>query len=227
MHAISLGQLIQAILNWSEVWALLIPLTILFVKKDQPFFLKPVIVYLWFALIMNLIADVIGDAKTMLPAWLQSNNPLYNIHSIVRFACFCYFFIGLKKSKVSIFIKLIPVAYVVFTIIEFLFFEDFFNPLHLSGNLLSVEAYLLLIYCMDYYLSKLRQEVHKITTGKNYWVVTGLSIYVVVNFFIFLFYVPMIKQNPFLTGRMWDIHNVAYIIFCTLIAKAFYVSNSN
>jgi hypothetical protein len=80
---------------------------------------------------------------------------------------------------------------------------------------------------MDYYLSKLRQEVHKITTGKNYWVVTGLSIYVVVNFFIFLFYVPMIKQNPFLTGRMWDIHNVAYIIFCTLIAKAFYVSNSN
>ncbi len=66
-----------------------------------------------------------------------------------------------------------------------------------------------------------------ITCDKDLCAVTGLSIYVVASFFVFLFYVPMIKENPELANNMWDVNNVAYIILCIFITKAFYVPASN
>ncbi|MEJ7828672.1 MAG: hypothetical protein WKF91_10760 [Segetibacter sp.] len=222
-----MNKTLQLILDWSEVWALLIPLFVLVVRGKQPPLLKPVIVYLWLALLFNFIADIIGDFKRYFPAWIQSNNPLYNVHSLVRFACFSYFFISLKQSSTNAIQKIIPFLSLLFVLINFSFFENFFNPMHLSGDLLAVEAYLLLIYCMLYYLLRLKKDVEVISGGKVFWVVTGLSIYVVINFFVFLFYLPMIKLNPMLAGKMWTIHNIAYIIFCILIAKAFYVHNKH
>ena len=228
MKLLNLSRLIQLLLDWSEVWAIVIPLFIVLrVRRKQPFFLKPVIVYLWVALVINLSADVIGDFKSFLPGWAQSNNPLYNIHSVARFACFSYFFISIKRSQITFLKKLIPFILVVFIIINFSIFENFFNPAHLSGNLLTIESYLLLIYCMQYYLSQLRDEVERISGGKDFWIVTGLSIYVVINFFLFLFYEPMIKENPALAALMWNVHNIAYIIFCILMAKAFYATDRN
>lgn len=115
----------------------------------------------------------------------------------------------------------------VFIIINFVFYENFFNYNILSGSLLAVEAYLLLIFCMEYYLSELNDEVENLLSSKNFWIVTGLGIYVVINFFIFLFYVPMIRENQLLAAQMWNVHNVAYLIFCILIAKSFYAPVSN
>lgn len=111
---------------------------------------------------------------------------------------------------------------VIFIIINFSLFEHFLNPEHLSGNLLSAEAYLLLAYCMQYYLAELRDDGDDLASGPYFWVVTGLSIYVVVNFFVFLFYVPMDSTNGKLADNMWDVHNIAFIIFCVFITKAFY-----
>jgi hypothetical protein len=228
MSIITGAQLFKLALNWSEVWALLIPLLILlFVKRQQPPFLKPVINYLWLALILNLSADAIADFKIYLPAWLQSNNFLYNVHSVVRFLCFSYFFIFYRNSGRISLKKILPVLFIAFLIINFSLYENFVNQQHLSGSLLAIESYLLLVYCMHYYLLQLQNEVENWASAKDFWIVTGLSAYVVINFFIFLFYVPMIKESPFLAGKMWDIHNIAYIFFCILIAKAFYVPSSN
>jgi hypothetical protein len=110
----------------------------------------------------------------------------------------------------------------VILILNFTFIEDFSNPDHLSGNLLAAEAYLLLIYCMQYYLAQLIDDVQTLSGGHEFWIVTGLSIYVVINFFVFLFYVPMITENDFLAVKMWSVHNIAYIILCIFITKAFY-----
>ncbi len=214
------------IFDWSEVWALLIPLFFIMFRHKRPALLKPVIIYLWLALTLNIFGDIIGDFKWAFhfPAWLQSNNPLYNLHSVVRFACFSYFFISLPQTRFKTFKKIIAGLFVVFFIIDFGFFENFFYPNHLSGNLLSAEAYLLLIYCMLYYLEVLMSEDETAFRGPVFWIVTGLAIYVVINFFVFLFYVPMITQNMVLTDRMWNIHNAAYIILCIFITRAFYVT---
>lgn len=209
-------------LDWSEVWAPLIPLVVLLFYRNQPRFLQPIIIYLVMAFIINLTGDIMSDFKDYLPRWMWNNNPLYNFHSIIRFFLFSYFFITLKQSSFKKLYKVIPVVYLIISIINFIFLEDFMNKETLSGNLLAAEAYLLLIYCMLYYLAKLRDEVDDITNSADFWVVTGLSIYVVVNFFVFLFYVPMIYQDVDLALNIWNVHNIAYIILCIFITKAFY-----
>jgi len=212
------------IMDWSEVWAPLIPLLYFLFNRQQPRYLKPVIVYLFIALFINLIGDIIGDFKARLPQWMQSNNPLYNIHSIIRFICFISFFKGLGHTDFKKIRNILLVLSTGGIIINFVFVEDFFNPDHFSSILLSAEAYILLIFCLLYYLSKLRSAERNITSGPDFWVVTGLSIYVVVNFIVFLFYVPMMKQDPSLAEAIWNIHNMAYIILCIFITKALYVS---
>ena len=217
--------ILDQILNWSEVWAIFIPLLVLIFRREQPAFLKPVIIYLWFALVINLVGDTIGDFKAYLPGWLHSNNILYNIHSLVRFACFSFFFQMLGKEFRNRFDRIVNLVALLFIILNFTLIEKFNNPNHLSGNLLSTEAYVLLIYCMQYYLLQLKADAGKFAERKDFWVVTGLSIYVVINFFVFLFYVPMLKENPVLADEIWTVHNLAYITLCIFITRAFYVSD--
>src|SRR6476661_5583675 len=179
----------QIILTWSDVWALLLPMLVLWLNKKLPSYLKPIIFYLWIALFLNLFADVIGDFRKPLhlPRELQSNNFLYNIHSIVRFMCFSTFFIRLQQPFLTVFKKIVPVLSLLFVLINFSFFENFYNSGHLSGRLLATEAFLLLLYCLQYYLYQLREEELEFSREPHFWVATGLSIYVVINFFIFLF----------------------------------------
>lgn len=221
-----MSKILASIFDWSEVWALLIPLFLLMFRNKQPALLKPVVVYLWLALALNLFCDIIGDFKKPFhfPAWLQSNNPIYNIHSLVRFACFSYFFVSLPQPQFKTFKKIIALVFLLYFVIDFAFFENFFYPNHLSGNILSAEAYLLLIYGMLYYLSVLNNEDDTAFKGPVFWIVTGLCIYVVINFFVFLFYVPMITQNLVLALDIWNVHNVAYIILCLFIARALYAT---
>lgn len=170
-----------------------------------------------------MVSDTIGDFKSYFPDWLQTNLILYNIHSFFRFFCFVYFFSLIKQTYFTGFRKAIPFFYFLFVLANYVFLEDYLDQNHLSGNLFTLEAYFLLIYCILFYLSRLREEVERLREGKEFWIVTGLSIYVVINFFIFLFYVPMIRENPMLAERMWGVHNVAYILLCLFITKAIYV----
>jgi len=221
-----MSKILELIFDWSEVWALLIPLLFLIFGHKQPALLKPVIIYLWLALLLNLFGDIIGDFKRPyhFPQWLQSNNPIYNIHSVVRFACFSYFFISLPQPQFKTFKKIIVLVFLLYFIIDFTFFEHFFYFYHLSGNLLSAEAYLLLIYGMLYYLTVLNDDYDTAFKGPVFWIATGLCIYVVINFFVFLFYVPMITQNFKLALDIWNVHNAAYIILCVFITRALYAT---
>lgn len=222
-----MGNTLFLILDWAEVWAPLLTLVFLLLKGHQPPYVKPVVTYLWIALFLNLVIDTIMAFKIYFPSWAQSNNPYYNVHSVIRFICFSLFFIQLPQSSFSFWKKILPVLSCVFVIINFSYVESFFNPDRISGNLLATESYLLLVYCMFYYLSELQSENDGITSSPYFWIVTGLSIYVVINFFIFLFYVPMLKLNPSLADNMWYVHNIAYIIFCIFITRAFYGSIGN
>jgi len=213
------------ILDWSEVWALIIPLAVLLFRRKQPATLKPIIIYLWIAFILNVIIDIIVVINLDRTSDL-SNNPLYNMHSIARFICFSIYFINLPQSSFTKFKKILAAVSAVFMIINFTFFENFFNHDSFSGNLLATEAYLLLVYCMLYYLSELKDDSKNLFNGPDFWIVTGLSIYVVINFFVFLFYLPMIYVDRFvLAVNIWNVHNIAFIIFCLFITKGLYGSH--
>lgn len=215
----------QVILDWSEVWALLIPLIAYHFRQRQPDYFRPIIVYLYGALLLNLLSDFVGDFKIylQLPEWFQSNLLLYAFHSFFRLVCFTFFFFQLRQPHFRLLRLSLPWLYGSLATLNYIFLEDYLDQNHLSGNLFTLEAYILLIYCLLYYLSQLRTDVESLRDDQEFWIVTGLSMYVVVNFFIFLFYVPMLRENFMLAEQMWSIHNVAYIILCLFITKAIYV----
>lgn len=217
---------LQEIFDWSEVWALGIPLIALLLKPHQPKYLRPVIWYLWIALLINLLCDVISDfpKSTFLG---DSNNAFYNIHSLVRFTCFSLFFYLDDKVYNRKFVLIVASLFTLFVIFNFTLFEKFFNYESFSSTLFIVESFCLLIFCLLYYLHELKADSENITSTKEFWLVTGLSTYVVINFFVFLFYEPLLLQNYNLAIKIWDIHNVAYILLCIFISKAFYAPSIN
>ena len=217
-----MGGFLRLMLDWAEVWATLIPITVFLLYRKQPRYMTPVIVYFFLALCINLSGNVIADFKKYLPGWMQSNNPLYNIHSLVRFVCFSLFFIRLNLPRLGTIYRVFPLLSLLIFILNFSLIDDFFNYNHLSGNLLAGEAYLLLIYCLLYYVVKLNDDNLIITDEPDFFIVTGLAIYVVSNFFVFLFYVPMIDYDSDLAENIWDVHNYSYIVLCILTAKGFY-----
>jgi len=217
----------KIIFDWSEFWSTLIPLFVLPFRRKQPGYLKPVIVYLCIAAVMYLVIDLLVDHKYLFPARLQNNPPLYNLHSLVRFICFTVFFSRLQQPHYNTLRKLLPLLSLAFIIINFGFIENFFHDQLINSKLLTVEAFLLLVNCMLYYLSQLKEEVEDLSKRKHFWVTTGLAFYVVINFFVFLFYRQAADEGGPIADKLWNIHNVAQIIFCLLIAKAFYVSSDN
>src|SRR5687768_12541943 len=96
MHSV-----LRQILNWSEVWALLIPLAVLLIHRKQPCYLKPVRIFVIVALLINLFIDIIANFKKPIGItkedFLWNNNFLYNIGSVVRFYLFAWFFILLNQ----------------------------------------------------------------------------------------------------------------------------------
>src|SRR5687768_7323384 len=135
-------KLLNEILMWAEVWALLFPIVALLRYKIQPDLFKPVIVYIWIALVLNTVATVIAmfSEKYGFPDWLTTNNYLYNMHSIARFACFLLFFKKLKLPFGNFTLKWLPLLATVFLIINFLFFENFFHFTYFSSRLLTIES---------------------------------------------------------------------------------------
>lgn len=217
-----MGDIIFRILDWSEVWAILIPLIALQVKREQPASLKPVIVYVWLAFFINIGIDVIMTINIYFRNDFLSNNPLYNLHSVTRFICFSIYFIKIQPGYFRNAKKTVSWLALLFLIVNFVLLENFFNYNSFSGNLLATEAYLLLVFCMMYYLAELKDNDENLFNTSHFWVVTGLSIYVVVNFFVFLFYLPMIDVDLKLAVNIWYVHNIAFIIFCLFLTKAFY-----
>lgn len=218
-------QLLLNISDWSEVWALLIPLAILYIKKKQPPFNKPVIIYVYAALTINVLIDVIWKLKTVLPVPYNSNNYLYNLHSVVRLLLFSLFFIKLNQPFLSKTKRIVPFVFLGFVLVNFTFFQSFFDYAHLSSRLLSFEAVIMMFYCMQYYLFKISEDEEPGKKQPDFWIVTGLGIYYTINFFIFLLYTELtLRLQNFAIG-LWNIHNISYTILSIFIAKGFYESD--
>jgi hypothetical protein len=226
--------LLREIFDWIEVWAHFIPIAVLFSHPKQPSYFKPIIIYVWLGLIINIIGDVGWKMKDYYPEfyetyhlpWLKDNNYVYNILSMLRFICFSSFFIRLNQPFHQKLKKIIPFFAVAFVIINFAFFEYFFQTDTISSNLFSVETGLLLVYCLLYFLYRMQiSETQNLKWTADFWVVLGLSFYVVLNFFYFLFYKKLTDSNHGqLLTDLWDYHNITYCILLIFIARAFYVS---
>lgn len=189
--------------------------------------MKPVIVYLWIALVLNLICDSMMLVYDKLPGEYRSNTIFYNIHSLARFICFVTFFYRLGPSPYRLLQKTLMGIFGIIFILYFTFIDSFFNTRYISSDMMSGESFFLLCFCLLYYLAELRNDQPEFWHGKAFWVVTGISIFDILNFFIFLFYRPLLDENRMLALNIWSLHNIAFIFFILFLAKAIYVTPAN
>ena len=205
---------------------LLIPIISLYLNKKQPHYLKPIIIYVFAALYLNFLADLVYYAKPLhFPDWFQTNLFLYHFHSIIRFFLFSLFFIRLNQPFLLTVKKILPFLFLGFVIINFLFAEKLVNlnikTVKLSHHLLTVEASLLLVYCLMYYLFRLQDEREERKKPSHFWIVTGLCIFIVPCIPVYIFYGDAVEKDVWFASYIWKLINVCYLILCIMIAKAF------
>lgn len=213
--------------DWSEVWILIFPFIGFLSKRNQPAFMKPVFVYLWIAFLCNIICDGMWLVLDYIPKEFRSNTVFYNIHSLSRFTCFAAFFLQLKQKDYQWLQKILIILFSIITLFYFSFIDSFFNKNYISSDMMSGESFFLLFFCMLYYLSILKSDIQQFSQRKDFWIITGISIFSVINFFIFLFYQPLLIENRNLAEQIWTLHNIAFIIFIIFITKAIYVPHTN
>jgi hypothetical protein len=222
---------------WSEVWALLIPLTIFFLKRNSiTGILKPVVYYLFIAFVLNFIADFIwrfqSPTRLDLPEWLQNNIPVYHIHAIARLILFAWFFNLLKEPFLVKIKKYIPYVFLLFVLLNYTVIKSPRSFLiEYSSELHAAEAAILLFYCLQHYVYLAQAEQIFYPNRRSVaWIVAGLTIYVGVNFFIFLFYSVLMsvsEQFQQFAEDIWEVHNVSYVLLCCFIAKGLYESTKS
>ena len=146
----------------------------------------------------------------------------------MRFLLFDMYFRKLRMAHFHKIRNSLRPLFAVFVVIDFTFYEKFYDyHTPFSSRLLSVEAIGLLFLCMQFYISRLSMEEEMNSKQHEVWIVTGLSIYVTINFFIFLLYDHLAQQSARFAVDLWNVHNVSYVILNLFIAKAFYESGKH
>ena len=228
---------LKEILDWSEVWATLMPLIVFFILRPNAQWIKPMVIYLCALLAIFLLIDITWKHKTLgIEDWTKrvfsflfpgpkeddfNNIVFYNILSPIRLVFITGFFVAINKSYKKLQLA-IAVFFVAFVIINFCFFENINTDF--SSRLFSIEAGIVLLYCLLFiYHVNLSDEIVSITALSEFWAVTGFTLYASVNFFIFMFfqYLLVAAKEKFAID-IWYVHNISYIVLNLFIAFAIF-----
>ncbi len=215
-----MNNLINTIINWSEVWSLLMPLIIILLYKPTGHGVKSLILYVVLAFVLNTIATIMVEYYFSMPDWLKNNNILYNIHSFIRVVLFSWYIMTIRQYRFPPVLRILLVAYLVFVIINFTFLH---SPFFISSHLFAAESIVLLVFCLSFFFRSMQDDSNvNWLKHPSFLVCTGISLYEVTSFFIFLFFYPLFEKNPEFGDLTMSIHNVMYIILCIMLAYTLY-----
>jgi hypothetical protein len=221
-------KIFQFLRDWSEVWALLIPLIIILVYKPRGHHLGWVVCYVVAAFILNFLATFIIECYDLVPIWLykKGNNVFYNLHSFVMTLFFCFYFISVRRYKKTILLKTLLILYIVFVLINFVFLEP---PTKLSTRHFTTGSIVLLIMCLFYFIHSISEESQtNWLKHPSFIICSAVFLYESVTFFIYLFFYPMYSKTYnkdfSFALLMMRIYQAIFIVFCILLAIGLYRS---
>lgn len=205
---------------WSEIWALLIPLTIIIFFKPKEPAIRPIIYYVIIAFILNLLATIITFYIEFMPPFIKGNNFIYNIHSVAKVFFFGWYIHNLKLVKPSWIPWLILTIYILIAAIFILF-----QPYNLlSSFLFAAESIALLILCILIFINSMLDDSKTNWLWHTSFLVTvGIVQFEIINFFTFPFLQFFAKDQSFGLLTL-QIFSVAYIILCIVLAITLYRS---
>jgi hypothetical protein len=124
----------------------------------------------------------------------------------------------IRQYRFPIAMKILLGIYVVFLFINFIFIQ---SPLMLSSYHFAAESIVLLIFCLFFFFRSMQDESDtNWLSHPAFLVCTGICLYEVTSFFIFLFFYPLFDKNPEFGDLTMSIHNAMYVILCILLALA-------
>ena len=220
-------EILQFFRDWSEVWALLIPLIIILVYKPKGNNLRWLILYVVTAFILNVFAVIIVEYDYLLPIWMNyGNNIFYNLHSFIMVISFSVYIINVRKYKYKHLLKTLLVLYLAFVLLNFAFWE---SPLLLSTHHFTGGSVVLLLICLLYFLTAIQEESPTIwLKHPSFIICAAVSLYQAITFFIFLFIYPMnnsaYNSDVSFALLMMRIYQAIFVVFCILLALALYRS---
>lgn len=214
--------LFTVILEWSEVWALLIPLAVIIGFPTRRYHERPIVIYVIIALVLNSISTIIYIYNTGMPAFLKNNNIYYNLHSIARVFFFGWYIIINLANKRSPVYRFLFAGYGIFILLNFIFIKSIF---FFSTWLFAAESMILLFLCVSYFLQLIQDDSRvQMMKHPSFLVCTGLILYEAITFFIFLFIIPLAKIDPDFGLLCLKIYKITFIILCIMLAAALYKS---
>src|SRR5689334_16690456 len=101
-----IGTWLIEVLDWSEVWALLIPLAVLLFYRSMPGLLFPIPLYLMIALFLNLFITLISNVPAI-DYYFASNHIFYNVHSVIKVIFFGWFILRYLPAASANIVRLI------------------------------------------------------------------------------------------------------------------------
>lgn len=210
--------------DWSEVWALLIPLSIIIFFKPGNKKTAPLILYVIAGFLLNLIAIFILEFHHLVSSWVSNNNNiLYNIHSFFRVVLISWYIITVRQYRFPMILKSVVALYILFVFINFIFLEP---AIFLSTRLFAAESIVLLILCLNYFFRSIHDESQtNWLKHSSFLVCAGVSIYEAITFFIFLFFYPLSQKDVQFFVVTMRIYSITFIVFCILLALALHQSS--
>jgi hypothetical protein len=212
----------QQLIDWSEVWAVLIPLAVA-ACCIIPARAKPLLWYCMIALLLNFSEDIIWKMQIVHPLSKTpgDNQFIYNIHSVVRFIFFSLFFIRLRQQFLWQLQWLFFIIFLLTAALNFIFWEQ---PAVISSRIMGLEAGLLALYCILYFFNRLLDEKSGDTRPPEYVLTVGICVFMIINFPLFLFYKPLALRFRDFAVDIWTVHNITYLLLCIIIARYFYAA---
>lgn len=220
------------LMDWSEVWATLIPLIVYLLIKPIGKWVRPVLIYLLVALLLSLVIDITWKSAELgieirakkIFSWLYKDETFYNlifynVNSFLRLILLTWFFYIIndryKKAYVTI-----TILFILAGAINFVLFENIIFTF--SSRLFTIEAAIILFYCLLYFYTVImNDEIKSLFSLPPFWIVMGLTLYASVNFLIFLFFKYLIDAQKDYAINIWNVHNGIYIVLMIFIAVAF------
>lgn len=215
----------QFLLVWSEVWALLIPLTVIAIFRLAG---KPVallIAYVITGFFLNFCAIFTLVYPNVVPSFLKYNNNIfYNVHSFFMVIFLGSYILKIRPYKYKLLLKGLIILYVAFVVINFVFFE---RPLFYSTRHFITGSIVLIVLCLFYFINSIQEESQvNWLKHPSFIIFFGICLYHCVTFFIFLFLLPMFNstynKDPAFAHLMMKITQITFVIFCILLAIGLY-----
>lgn len=215
----SISKIYHLALLWAEVWPLVIFLLIFFLTKQKNKDLVLPIWYLIITLVLAIPANISSNYNDIVPDGFRNNSIIYNTNAFLKVIFIGSYIIRLKPLAQYRYTKPLIFAFIIFTLIDFAFFESITNSM--GKHFFSVVSIVLLILCMTYFLTSIvDDEVDFGTHQPGFLICTGVALFEAINFFVFLFIYDLYISDIKISIVTRDISNWSYLVSYCLFTIA-------